>query len=415
MKTLRFEGIYTLLSPLCHTTPEIKGEENTEEKKKKGEGTVTRLRVIPIIDDNNEIAKGYGVSGAEVRSIMKMLLVNYTLEKLGITSKDLPPEVAIMLYCGGIAEPGDSIPEYEIKEKYMKEVPLIGLFGGVVNGCFFSSTLCCDFAYMLTKQSFNLYQSLLVERGIISDSLKDSEDFQPEKYRYGHARHRKSEVAHLDNNSSNSIQMPYHIEAIPAGSRLVHGFTLIEPSEGDMACFEAGVRLLLDYGFLGGKSAAGYGRFTAEYFKYPGYKEPLNPTTEKYDNWLAINGDTMKNDLLELPQVIKSKASAQAPKACEWLVDHKEEIGRLIDGTECDEDNKTLFGSTYIGDREKLNKVIKAHKTTVTKALSIDCGREELFGLLDDSQSKELAKFQNEITKAAKKKKSSTKKKQGAA
>jgi hypothetical protein len=78
-----------------------------------------------------------------------MLVVNYTLKKLGLNSNDLPKEVAVLLYSGGTADKGATIPEYEIKNKIQKEVPLIGLFGGVINGCFFSSTLRCDFALML--------------------------------------------------------------------------------------------------------------------------------------------------------------------------------------------------------------------------------------------------------------------------
>jgi hypothetical protein len=40
MKTLRFEGIYSLLSPLCHMAPEVQGDEKND--------NISRLRVIPL-------------------------------------------------------------------------------------------------------------------------------------------------------------------------------------------------------------------------------------------------------------------------------------------------------------------------------------------------------------------------------
>ncbi|MFX4261284.1 RAMP superfamily CRISPR-associated protein [Pelotomaculum propionicicum] len=404
MKTIRFEGIYTLLSPLCHMAPEVQGEEKKD--------TISRLRVIPF-NIQTRIIDGYGVSGAEVRSLLKMLVVNYTLEKLGLTSNDLPNEVAVMLYSGGTADKGATIPAYEIKNKIQKEVPLIGLFGGVINGCFFSSTLRCDFALMLSKESSELYNNLLAKRDFPIDDLISADYFKPEMYRYGHARHRKPEIAHLDVKNINSIQVPYHIEAIPTGTKLLHGFSLIDPSEGDEACFEAGLKLLLDYGFLGGRSAAGYGRVSAEYFECPHY-DPFIPSTEKYDNWLMKNGENMKAVLLELTQTIKSKADVEAPKACKWLVKNKAEIERLVDGTDSEEDRKKLFKSTYIGDLKKFEKVIKAHRDTVLKAVNTDCSSEELFETLDDSQSKELAQFHSEIIAAVKSKNGAKKKKQGA-
>ncbi|NLI74799.1 MAG: hypothetical protein GX369_08605 [Euryarchaeota archaeon] len=394
MTNLRLEGIYTLLSPLCHTAPEIQGQET------RGDGNIIRLRTIPF-NTGNFIANSYGVSGAEIRSLMKMLLVNYTLEKLELTSNDFSREVAILLYAGGMATQGVTIPKYETKEMIQQKVPLIGLFGGTINGCFFSSTLRCDFALLMSQESSKLYNNLLASQNIKIENLISINDFRPDMYRYGHARHRKPEIAHYDADSKDKIQMPYHIEAIPTGSKLVHGFSLVSPSEGDVACFKAGLKLLLDYGFLGGRSAAGYGRVSAEYFKYPSY-DKFTPSTDEYDNWLSENGEDMKEILLKLNDIIESKADVQAPKACKWLMENKEELKRLFDGSHSDEDLKKMIKSTYIGNIKRFNKVIDSYRNIVLKALDNDCDGKKLYEILSSAQSGKISKFYIDLTTAAK-------------
>lgn len=397
MQTIRYEGVYNLLSPLCHSAP----ERTLGEK-----GTVTYLRRIPIA--TSVINVGYGVSGAEIRTLMKMLVLDYVIEKLKISINGLPEEVAILLYSGGRGESGSPV-DYKIIEKIKEEIPIVGVFGGTINGHFIPSSLFCDFAYVLTKESSNLYPGLIEVCNINKDDLIYMEDFKTAiyKYGYGHARHRSVKIAHLDTIEGNKIQMPYYIEAIPAGTKLLHGFTLIEPSEGIKACFEAALKLFLDYGYLGGRHAAGYGRFKANY--YDADNQPFIPGTKNFDDWLDKNGEVMKESLLKLTETLPSNADAKALEACEWIVKNKATVQRIIEGVAGLKDIEELFNVQEITE-DNFKKVTTLFTGNNYKAVveevcnsGYDSG-VELYESMDAKKRKAIGELYNKSNKAAKEK-----------
>lgn len=375
----RYEGVITLLSPLSHCAPERKewksrteNGEGENDSNNNGHKTITRLRRFRIVDDEGNEKQVPGLSGNAMKGLGRRLIVRYTQdyiqEKFGRDILEISDGFLEGIFGGG-SFGSRSVVDMAAVKQLRERIPLLDLLGGNINGHPVQSALRSDFAIVLTGRTVQFYPilSAVFDR----EGKKRTETYKLDADTIGHARCRAEEALDFDEDRADKNQMIFHVEAIPAGAELGHGYTLLSGNKGTIACFEAMVALLLAHGVLGGHSAVGYGKFKAEYYDTKG--NAFVPSTKAWDEWIDSNGPEMAAAIDEIEEILPSAALGKSLDACKWILKNRRVLEKVITQSSLgwQDLKEDLKGIVAPG---KITSAIKLFRKTASlkKALDLD-------------------------------------------
>jgi len=288
------DGIITLQSPLIHGADEKMGVD-------------TKFRRLAYIVDG-AVEWIPTVSGNSIRGVMRRLIANDFIQRLGMDKTGISDKIYYMFFSGGALEKGSIISGIDVgaRREFREKIPFMSIFGGSVGNQIMAGKMIVDNAVPTCKETsintgiesslsyWDLLQEIYLTR---RDDLEDKEA------------------------TKNATQMKYSMECLHTGVRLKHGFTLMNCNDVETACFYQALYLWIQDGYLGGKSSIGMGKFSAEYTNrgdvqlYLDYVEQNKVVLAEYVR--KIDGGHIK-EMMKATQP-KKKGKEKLPLQNEWL------------------------------------------------------------------------------------------------
>lgn len=359
-KTYVLDGIIMPETPLVHSSPLKYNRQGIKnllgEKHAEGEnnGEYVTFREWDYRDNFN-LAQyvGYnlpgkgltvipGMTGNPPRNKMRRLIVR---EFFDLLYDELPDtvefrNVLFSLLVGGEMESGSTEVGSEgasnfaalTAEKVMnvfRHLPLLHLFGGVVNGYFVPGALISGFVVPLVLELHEESDDPLLKMvKMNSGNLVSHQEYVQavRNVAIGNVRLLSKDLTGLI--SSDRKPMPYGTEALPAGYPLRHYFAIQLPDESFVGfggkkqadvlkdCLLAGVYLLQKEGYLGARSAIGCGKVKYYYWDTESEydEETLAKCYEHFKSYIEENKDAIvaylnKDNQVSLFTDMPSKAS----------------------------------------------------------------------------------------------------------
>jgi hypothetical protein len=190
------------------------------------------------------------LSGNSVRGLLRRIMMYDYCEHIGLDG--MPAKLYHMLFTGGAITESTGKEQIATREEMIRLCPVLGLLGSAVGNQTIQGRLKTGPAQPVCKEhrtGDTSYWALLDRAfGTRMDSSK-TED----------------KIKILDAEDGNPTQMKYEYEVLSTGTQLQGKFGLDADAEGlDAATLLAGIRLLEQYGYLGGQSARGMGEVAWE-------------------------------------------------------------------------------------------------------------------------------------------------------
>lgn len=243
----RWHVLITLLSPLSH------GGDSSG-------SNVSAIRRETRVDAlTGETAEIPFVSGGSVRGLARDLVMLDWLARLGLTSRDLRPELAHALLAGGSIDAGAAMGTSDnmFRDAVRLVSPAWDLFGGVIEGQLMESQLIVGDAVLVCRETAWCAAPAL--RWTLDDareqapSLPSADAATVERLGTRH---------HHDDVPGKSTQMIMHVQAIAAGHQLAWSLALragplATPLQRSAVAHM--LQLLAEHGRLGAKAQAGFG------------------------------------------------------------------------------------------------------------------------------------------------------------
>jgi hypothetical protein len=238
----------------------------------------------PYLDQNtgNKLAVPV-IKGNSIRGQMRDLLMNYTLNKVGIEPETVPLDLFHILFTGGFLEGMETAIDIQAKRDLRATFPPLSIFGSAMGNEMLRGKMQIASAYPLASEfgngKFSVYDlTSIVRLTRIDDSKLAHGDL------WIH-----TELFEDKKKKEQSAQMFYDIEVLNAGTQLQTIFVLDSENEIEKACFNKMIELWVGNGTLGGKSSGGFGRF-----KLVGELDNSN----LFDEFLDTNKDKIKEWVL---------------------------------------------------------------------------------------------------------------------
>jgi len=271
MTTITLSGWIEALTPIQHG-----GDEKT--------GSVPVLRSIQIWEPQMEQhVRLPFISGNAIRGMLRRLCMHDLLQRLGLT---VTPKLYHALFTGGILEStaGEAGGEIDLalRRVIRDTLPPLALFGTAIGNQNIQGSLKVDHAMPVCRE----YADYL---GVVPDIAGARIQHSIRTFTDVSFATRRDDLRAERAEDEQARQMLIEFEAFVPGALFVHGFTLVYPSELEMACLGHILALWREQPYLGGKSASGYGRVRFE------YQPELNPTP--YTQFVADYGDDMRQVL----------------------------------------------------------------------------------------------------------------------
>jgi len=243
----RWHVLITLLSPLSHG-----GDQSGS--------NVASIRREPRVDMfTGEVADVPFVSGAAVRGLARDLVMVDWLARIGLSTRDIRPEVAHALLAGGSIDAGAAmgVTDNALRDAIREVCPAWDLFGGVIEGQLMEGQLIVGDAVLVCRETA---WSAAPALGWTLDEARERRPELPEAAaatveRLG-TRH------HHDDIPGPSTQMILHTQAIAAGHQLAWSVALRAgplATPLQRAALAHLLGLLAEHGRLGAKAQTGFG------------------------------------------------------------------------------------------------------------------------------------------------------------
>lgn len=320
-------GIATALSPIVHN--EILEYREADERKRglSQKGEANKQRTMPFFLENETgsyVAEIPVVSGNAMRGLMRRLLVDFSLDVLGITLGDLfaksddARKVLQFVRGGGLTAKGIEIKAVTAGtyERIQGAIPFLALLGGVFQGHHFEGACRIGILIPLIAETYPRYQAMIGESfgpefssGAGLPQLSEFGLARPVRYTR-RAENEKIETADKE-------AMIYGTYAIPAGTRFFTYNTCSAANPGASLAFQAMFALLEQYGYVGGMASKGHGQMAFQ-FKYaanhPYVAIDLKKAIQSYSDHLAAQKTEIIEALQAIPKLLQSdlRKTAQA-------------------------------------------------------------------------------------------------------
>lgn len=330
------EAVFKLLSPLHH------GAEKTRTKPvdlpsgvKSNYSPHRRLPMLVELADQKVIADLPAVSGNSIRHKLRELLVDPTLEVLGLTRLDLSRNLLEMLVSGGGMDASDVNRNTNEQDKQNEEsqkknalkpnvpilirdretlratLPPLSLFGVSYGNRMLPGLLNIGWALPAFKETAHItgYDSgISLTNDITSYQLSTRMD--------------KNAV---DNSEEETRQSLFYYEIVSPGIEFTHSYHINNASSIERSAMQLAIDLFKKEPFIGGKFNTGQGEISTD-----NWYEDLDVPADLYLEWLEKNKNVILEyiDIWNKPEkvvkVVKKK------EELEWPKDLSSELDRLI-------------------------------------------------------------------------------------
>lgn len=263
METKVFDLKIKLLSPLMHF-----GDEQS--------GTMQTLRRMKYLVDGDYIDIPV-FSGNALRGILRTLVMNDLLEKLGLTINSISQNLFYTIFNGGSLKSG-GIEDMEFKALIRENCPPLILLGSAYGNMMTEGKMKCGILrpicselneYNNTQSDMSLYAGMMSEVfHTRSDRLKTN----------------IIEVSDSLETAKQTVQMKYESEVLSAGTTLETEILVENATELEMSCAAYMINLLKKSGHIGGKSAAGYGKISVSC-------DDIDNQSKLYSDFVSENKD----------------------------------------------------------------------------------------------------------------------------
>lgn len=243
----RWHVLITLLSPLSHG-----GDQS-------GSNVASIRREQRVDAFTGEVADVPFVSGAAVRGLARDLMMLDWLARIGLSTRDIRPELAHALLAGGSIDAGAAmgVSENALRDAIREVSPAWDLFAGVIEGQLMEGQLIVGDAVLVCRETAWCAAPAL---GWTLDEARTHAAELPEAAaatveRLG-TRH------HHDDIPGKSTQMILHTQAIAAGHQLAWSVALRSGERAtalQRSALAHMLQLLAEHGRLGAKAQTGFG------------------------------------------------------------------------------------------------------------------------------------------------------------
>ncbi len=192
------------------------------------------------------------VSANSIRGIMRRLLADDLLTKIGVKKGELPENIYYLLFSGGSLEKGNLSIDIPKRRKIAETLTIVSVFGAAIGDAILPGLITVTDMVPIVKETRDF-------TGVDSElSIYDLpfEEFGTRLDDFPNKDEKKSDKAQ---------QMLYRFETIKAGTRFTVEFGISNlANEVERSCFRYALDLFFTKGIVGGKGAVGFGRITPE-------------------------------------------------------------------------------------------------------------------------------------------------------
>lgn len=299
---------FTLVSPLAHGHDEKAGNVVLFRRQRQVDPFTGEHALVPVYTGN-------AVKGAWRDAFFARML-----RAVGVLpERDLAPRRAQELFSGGTIESGadGATAKLDIRRRARTTIPPIDLLGGCIEQQIMTGLLRVHDCTLLCRENAWKVYGMLAPRSTTDEelsfeafraSLPPADDLTI--LRLG-TRH-----AHRDlPGGGEGVQMLWNTEAIMAGARLMHAFSIVSLSTVSSlarSCLADLLRDFADTGLLGAQTSRGYGQISTTGYVPAEKADPL-PSPDEYRAYLEAHRD----EILDWLAGAKGEAGAEegpAPK-----------------------------------------------------------------------------------------------------
>ena len=312
---IRVASISTLsraLSPVVHNEVMPFGHDYPK-------GAAKKQRTMPInVERDGKITREMVpiISGNSIRGISRRLLVDHSLDELGINLEDLlgnkedARRLLFFLRNGGLTPKGSTIEKAHagVYEETQAKLPFLQVLGGVYLGHHFEGCVKIGITIPLTVETMPIFKNVLAKEHleeIEGKPLPHIHDL------FGETRYTRR--AAVGDSEDDKESMIYGTEIIPAGTYFYSWASVVSPYESAIKTFKAMFWLLSEYGLVGGMTGRGHGKmlFSHIYTDNNGTRKLTNDDYQKYVNYLRENGDEIKKFLKGIPNKFRTQSKPE--------------------------------------------------------------------------------------------------------
>jgi hypothetical protein len=298
-------GLFETKAPVIHTEETI--------------GNLARIKRMKILNAGEPVSVP-ALSGNSFRGQLRDLIGDHFIEMIqeDDNSVEMSPLVYGVIFSGGVLK--DKYKTLgEHMESLMKAVPLLRLMGSAFGNRMMPSKISVSHLVPLAKGTEGYLEDTLSEFPVeghdsvnrlakYRDNLPLVEELAFEEGPLTRKNDEENPVltrnVALEGEKVEKQQMIYHVECITGGTMMLQRVNSKFPvDEIELGCLLDGLRVFAKAPFIGGRSAAGYGRVDFTYYMT---LTPLNDEDqEQKEFWL--DKDVSRNDF---PNDLKTKLKA---------------------------------------------------------------------------------------------------------
>lgn len=264
MKTVKYEGILTALTPIHHG-----GDEKT--------GAVSMLRRMTWIVDDEPLEVPY-IEGNAIRGMLRRLVMQDLIESVEWKPKNT--RIYHTMFSGGVLEELSTQRTGTIDLKLRRDIrtwlPPLSLWGGSLGNQAFQGKMIVGKALPICEElnDFLTMQSKISVHNYL-------------QFIFFTRRHeREPDIEGDDEKKTKNdpvIQMKVEVEQFAPGTKFYHWFTLMDTTPIEDACFANAIALWKQRPYIGGRSNTGGGELRISY--------DIEADANIYREWLGENRD----------------------------------------------------------------------------------------------------------------------------
>lgn len=253
MKTIKIEGIYTLLSSLSHIGKSI--------------GVDSYLNTQSIVK-NGHVEEVFVYSGNALRGALRDKAAQYMLN-FNEEKKKVKNDIFYLLFSGGTIS-GEQKTNIAKAVELREKIPMLSIFGGGIGSAILSGKIDVSDGYPLCEECKHLIPKKYTEKCNLSwkvltgersyTRMDDSKEIKLNKYMKNPPEEKKEKKQ-----GEASTQMRYTVETLNAGAELYQNIYLENLTEIELGCLVSAFIELFQMPFLGGKKNVGMGKFEVNY------------------------------------------------------------------------------------------------------------------------------------------------------
>lgn len=261
-----------LLSPLSHF-----GDERM------GTMQLTRTHKLRY---GNEFVDVPCYSGNAFRGIFRRKLMRDYLEKLDITEEGISKNLYYMLFTGGALTSGSRYEEVGERRKIRKMCPPLALLGTALGSQIPSGKMKSSIFLPVCKETAE-YTGIEEELSFY-DMLEDVFYTRRDDLKSVDANIKEDDDK-KKKKKENATQMKYEMQCLAAGTKLNGQIVVENANKVEEACLHAGLQLIKEMPYIGGKSSAGHGKIHLEFDELENvktYYDYLEENKEEIRIWI---------------------------------------------------------------------------------------------------------------------------------